>query len=214
MTTTITDIPSLSEAYAAKDSPLRGIADDEQLYKPSKSINDRVSLWQGDITKLQVDGIQNAANSGLRGGGGIDGAIHRAAGPGLLKACKELGGCETGNTKVTTAFDLPSQFVLHTVGPVYSSSKKEACQEQLASCYATTLDLAKENGMKSLALCGVSTGVYGFPLRHATEIALKTTREFLEDNEEAFERIVFCNFGQKDVDVYTELAPYYFQKEQ
>lgn len=208
--TTPQDIPTLSDMYAEGKLDATSSAKQEVDFKPSSAINDKVSLWQGDITKLQVDGVQNAANKALRGGGGIDGAIHRAAGPELLKACRALKGCMTGATKVTPGFDLPAKWVLHTVGPVYDDDEVEWSEECLQSCYETTLEHAIDNKVRTLALCGVSTGVYGYPLEDATHIALRTTREMLDANEAEFDRIIFCNFSGRDTQMYSQLAPLYF----
>ncbi|KAK9894072.1 macro domain-like protein [Cystobasidium minutum MCA 4210] len=199
-------IKTLSQAY--KEGKLS--AKHSSSFKPSDEINNKVSLWQGDITRLAVDAVQNAANSGLRGGGGIDGAIHRAAGNELYDACAKLNGCKTGNTKITPGFNLPAKHILHTVGPVYSASRKAECESQLGGCYETTLQLAVDDKLKSVALCGVSTGIYGFPLGPATEIALRTVRTFLDDHASELGRVIFCNFGAKDVQQYEELVSKYF----
>jgi O-acetyl-ADP-ribose deacetylase (regulator of RNase III) len=138
------------------------------------ALNAKVSLLRGDITSLEIDGIVNAANSSLMGGGGVDGAIHSAAGPLLESACRPLGGAETGETKVTAGFALPAKYILHTVGPV------ERGDRQLRSCYRTSLDLALKHGMRTVAFCCVSTGIYGFPLKRATHIALDETRKVMD----------------------------------
>ena len=154
----------------------------------------RIELWQGDITTLAVDAIVNAANSRLAGGGGVDGAIHRAAGPRLLAACRELGGCPTGDAKLTPGFDLPAKCVIHAVGPVYSDGQHGE-PALLASCYRRALELAASHGLASLAFAAISTGVYGYPFDAATRIALPTAVEFLSAHEE-ITRAVFVFFGE------------------
>lgn len=141
---------------------------------------DKLSLIQGDITKLEVDAIVNAANESLLGGGGVDGAIHRAAGPDLLKACRPLGGCETGEAKSTPGFDLPSKHVIHTVGPVYTSRGPQESERLLRSAYTKSLDEASKQGAKSIAFPSISTGVYGYPFDLACAHALDAVGEWLE----------------------------------
>lgn len=159
----------------------------------------RIVLEQGDITKLEVDAIVNAANSRLAGGGGVDGAIHRAAGMARLQAaCRELVGCETGDAKITPGFDLPAKYIIHTVGPVYRDGAHGEPQ-LLASCYRRSLDVAVENGCKAVAFPAISTGVYGYPFEEATGLALETTTEFLRENQ-SIEKVMFIFFGQADYD--------------
>jgi O-acetyl-ADP-ribose deacetylase (regulator of RNase III) len=153
----------------------------------------RIQIVEGDITRLDVDAIVNAANKSLLGGGGVDGAIHRGAGPELLEACAKLGGCDTGEAKVTPGFNLPARYVIHTVGPVWSGGERGE-DRLLAACYRNALALALEHGLASIAYPAISTGAYGFPPDRAARIALRTVIAALTDNE-TIERIVFCCFG-------------------
>lgn len=166
-------------------------------------MKNRVELIQEDITKMKVDSIVNAANNSLLGGGGVDGAIHRAAGAELLKACKMLNGCETGNAKITKAYNLPSKFVIHTVGPIWENGSHNE-NELLASCYKKSLDLAVENNLKSIAFPNISTGVYGFPKKEAAEIAIKTVFNFLKINE-SIEKVYFVVFDDENYEIYSKI---------
>ena len=163
----------------------------------------RIQLYQGDITEMHVDAIVNAANRSLLGGGGVDGAIHRVAGPKLLDECKKLNGCETGQAKITLAYRLPSRFVIHTVGPVWHGGKIGE-QEQLASAYQSSLKLAKEHKLKTLAFPNISTGVYAFPKQLAAEIAVSTVRNFLKDDD-WFEEITFCVYDDENYAIYEKI---------
>ena len=155
---------------------------------------------QGDITRAQVDVIVNAANTTLLGGGGVDGAIHRAAGPGLLAECRDLGGCPTGEARITGAYNLPHLHVIHTVGPVwYGGGVNEA--QLLASCYRNSLKLAVEHKARSIAFPAISAGAYGYPLPAATDIAVRTTRTFLDASEHTLD-IVFCCFSPQALALY------------
>jgi O-acetyl-ADP-ribose deacetylase len=159
----------------------------------------------GDITRLEVDAIVNAANSSLLGGGGVDGAIHRAAGPELLQECRTLGGCRTGEAKITKGYNLPAKHVIHTVGPVYSGKPKDA--ELLAACYRNSLGLAKENGLKSIAFPAISCGVYGYPMKEACNIAINTTATFLKGQGQGM-AVWFVLFSTPDLQLYqSRLTP-------
>lgn len=156
---------------------------------------------QADITTLAVDAIVNAANSSLLGGGGVDGAIHRAAGPGLLAECRALGGCETGAAKLTGAHRLPARYVIHTVGPVWRGGT-DGEPEQLESCYRSSLTLASTHGIATIAFPGISTGIYGFPVARAAEIAVATTLAFLERDPADISEVTFCCFSAEDLEIY------------
>ena len=153
---------------------------------------------QGDITKLEVDAIVNAANKSLLGGGGVDGAIHRAAGPELLEECRMLNGCKTGEAKITKGYRLPAKHVIHTAGPIWNGGKR--CEaELLANCYRNSLELAVKHGLQSIAFPSISTGIYAYPIEQATAIAVKTARDFIK--EQALE-VTFCCFSAKDLEIY------------
>ncbi|KAI9669300.1 MAG: hypothetical protein M1831_000335 [Alyxoria varia] len=235
----LTEIPTLTKLYR-----LRKLAG--SFLKPNQAHNDRISVLQNDITTLKVDAIVNAANKSLLGGGGVDGAIHRAAGPGLLDECRTLDGCETGYAKITKGYNLPAKHVIHAVGPVYHKRDGELNAERLGGCYRTSLDLCKQHGLRSIAFSALSTGVYGYPSDEAAEVALTTVRRWLEQQDEdegeqdleyvkvgddeankkekedeksgeeekqantKLERVIFCNFTQKDVDAYQDILPHIF----
>src|SRR5215831_5652459 len=154
-----------------------------------------IEVVQGDITKLDVDAIVNAANRSLLGGGGVDGAIHRAAGPELLNVCRTLNGCDTGEAKITPGFKLAARYVIHTVGPVYGGhGGREA--ELLASCYRRSLEVAHDNAVKSIAFPSISTGIYGYPIEEASTIALTTVKSLLDGGTVSLDRIVFTTFSE------------------
>lgn len=167
-------------------------------------MKDRIRIEQGDITKQTVDAIVNAANTSLLGGGGVDGAIHRAAGPDLLAECRRLGGCATGDAKMTSGHKLPAKWVIHTVGPVWRGGRSDE-DELLASCYRKSLRLAADNGVRSIAFPCISTGVYGFPFERAARIAVRETVNFLELNKLP-EKVVFVCFSRPDYESYAKIV--------
>lgn len=195
------ELPTLTLLYKLKK--IVSEADEPPKYPASASLNDKISVIRQDITTLAVDAIVNAANDALLGGGGVDGAIHRAAGPKLLYECETLHGCETGKAKITDGYELPSKKVIHAVGPIFWREGSRA-PELLAGCYRNSLQLAVDNGCRSVAFAAISTGVYGYPSGEASLVALETVRKFLEDGEKAdkLDRVIFCNFLQKDEDAY------------
>ena len=163
-------------------------------------MNKRIELYKGDITKLKVDAIVNAANTTLLGGGGVDGAIHSAAGGGLLEVCKTLNGCFTGEAKITKCYNLPAKFVIHAVGPVWNGGKHNE-DELLANCYRNSLKLAIEYVVKTIAFPAISTGIYRFPLERAVKIAVSEVKNFLKANN-LIENVVFVCFEGGTFEVY------------
>jgi len=195
------DLPSWSSLVHQHSFPSQ-----ETPKEIDEKLNSKVSLWRGNIVSLEIDAYQNAANKSLMGGGGIDGAIHSAAGRKLVQETMQLGGCETGQTKISRGYNLPAKFVLHTVGPI--GEKKDLLQ----SCYRSTLDLALRHKIRSLALCGVSTGIYGYPLEKACRVALRTVRSWLatDDHADHIDLIVFVVWLEREWNVYKRHMAYYF----
>ena len=163
----------------------------------------RITYIKGDITKLAVDAIVNAANESLLGGGGVDGAIHRAAGPQLLAECRTLHGCPTGEAKMTAGYNLPAKHVIHTVGPIYSGSPMDP--ELLESCYRKSLDLARANGLRTIAFPSISCGVYGYPWQEASEIACRTCSQWLKLHPDYPMEITFCCFNDELYGIYEKI---------
>jgi O-acetyl-ADP-ribose deacetylase (regulator of RNase III) len=166
-------------------------------------MKERIEIIEGDITKQEVDAIVNAANTSLLGGGGVDGAIHRAAGPELLEETRKIGGCPTGEARVSKGYRLPAKWVIHTVGPVWAGGHKNE-ENLLAACYRNSLEAASELGVKSIAFPSISTGAYRFPLDRATEIAMSETKKHLE-TDSTIEKIVFVCFGESVLKTYEQV---------
>lgn len=206
----LSEIKTVTQLY--QDQSLKAVATTAAgavSVKSNPSYNDRIGLFRGDITKLKVDAIVNAANNSLLGGGGVDGAIHAGAGPDLLKECAQLKGCRTGSAKITDAYELPCKRVIHAVGPIYNPKKADDCENDLRGCYQTSLELATKHGCKSIAFSALSTGVYGYPSNDAAPVAIRTVKEFLEgEDASSLERVIFCTFVQKDVDAYNKWIPW------
>jgi O-acetyl-ADP-ribose deacetylase (regulator of RNase III) len=168
-----------------------------------KNVNMKIEIIRGDITKILVDAIVNAANTTLLGSGGVDGAIHRAAGPELLAECQTLGGCQPGEAKITRGYRLPTRSVIHTVGPVWSGGKRGESQT-LANCYRNSLQLAVENGIKTIAFPAISCGAYRYPIREAAQIAVETTREFLATDDK-IDKLIFVVASDEILRAYQRL---------
>jgi O-acetyl-ADP-ribose deacetylase (regulator of RNase III) len=171
--------------------------------------NNKIQVIQGDITRQTADAVVNAANETLLGGGGVDGAIHAAAGRELELACQKIyeerGGCKTGDAVITTGGNLPAKFVIHTVGPVWRGGKQQE-SELLSSAYSSSLRLASENGIKTIAFPNISTGIYGFPKEQASKIAVSTVVDFLNNNKTSIENVIFVCFDRENHELYTELV--------
>ncbi|XP_031846847.1 macro domain-containing protein PG1779 [Nomia melanderi] len=202
--TTLDQIPTLHDYLNENKAKL---TDKTNKVKKIDELAKKVSIWSGDITSLEIDAIVNAANSSLLGGGGVDGAIHRAAGANLKRECATLGGCRVGEAKITGGYMLPAKYVIHTVGPQGSG------EEKLRECYQNSLAIAKENGLRTIAFPCISTGIYGYPQGPAAKTAMTTVKDFLVKNNEAMDRVIFCTFLKTDKDLYEDLSSMYLTTE-
>ena len=169
----------------------------------------KIVVQKTDITKLSVDAIVNAAKKTLLGGAGVDGCIHRVAGEDLLKECRTLGGCETGQSKITKGYKLPAKHIIHTVGPILRKVGENDAKKLLKSCYTTCLELMKEHELKTIALCCISTGIYGYPNDKASKVAFNTVVEWMDNNPGVLDQVIFCIFLPKDLELYTDLMAEY-----
>ncbi|XP_061546702.1 ADP-ribose glycohydrolase MACROD2 isoform X4 [Phycodurus eques] len=185
--------------------------EDGKLLTGGGGLNEKVSLYKGDITVLELDAIVNAANSSLLGGGGVDGCIHKAAGSCLYDECQTLNGCETGKAKITCGYDLPARFVIHTVGPVARGHVGPTETSDLTSCYQNSLGLVKEYGLSTVAFPCISTGIYGFPNEPAGDIALNTVKSWIEENPNTITRVIFCVFLETDFTIYKKKMSIIFE---
>uniref|UniRef100_A0A1B6IAR3 Macro domain-containing protein n=2 Tax=Homalodisca liturata TaxID=320908 RepID=A0A1B6IAR3_9HEMI len=168
-------------------------------FSSNPSLNQSVSMWAGDITTLEIDAIVNAANESLMGGGGVDGAIHRAAGPQLKAECATLHGCPTGQAKITGGYKLPAKYIIHTVGP------RGEKPDLLKSCYQNCLEILRKENLRSIAFPCISTGIYGYPQENAAKVALTTVRKFMDQHPDSIERVIFCLFLKEDIEIYSRL---------
>ncbi|XP_052369959.1 ADP-ribose glycohydrolase MACROD1 isoform X1 [Oncorhynchus keta] len=179
-------------------------------FKRNEALDKKISLFSGDITKLEIDGIVNAANKTLLGGGGVDGAIHRTAGPLLRSECAELQGCETGEAKITGGYGLPAKYVIHTVGPIAMGKVGEEERSRLRDCYHHSLQKATDTKLRTVAFPCISTGIYGYPPEQAVHVALETVRKYLDEHHEKLDRVIFCVFLPTDKELYLKNLPLYF----
>ncbi|KIP08253.1 hypothetical protein PHLGIDRAFT_104670 [Phlebiopsis gigantea 11061_1 CR5-6] len=215
MKVALADVPTLRQLYQLKQ--IVPAATSAAKYKSSGNLLDRVSLYQGTITGLEVDSIVNAANRSLLGAcklntrALVDGAIHAAAGPELVEECRTLDGCNVGDAKITRGYELPSKHVIHTVGPVYSASGVGRCAELLASCYRRSLEVTAQHNLRHIAFPSISTGVYGYPVEAATLIALEEVRKFMASEDGSkIKRAIFVVWSNQDKEIYEQLIPLYF----
>ncbi|PFH48124.1 hypothetical protein AMATHDRAFT_87318 [Amanita thiersii Skay4041] len=204
----LSEIPTLAQLY--RDSVLHPPVSAKRSCHAS--LLDRVSLYQGDITRLKIDAIVNAANKSLLGSGeGVDGAVHKAAGPGLFSECRRLRGCPTGRAKLTRGYDLPACCIIHTVGPAYNSFEGQDYATQLASCYKLSLEIAASNSLRHIAFPAISAGRFCYPIDEASHIALNEIREFcLSEAGKKLERIILVAFRESAYEVYKSIIPEYF----
>ncbi|XP_053179245.1 ADP-ribose glycohydrolase MACROD1 isoform X2 [Scomber japonicus] len=191
-------------------TPTAAAGSEKSKYPRNEKLDKKISLYSGDITQLEIDSIVNAANNSLLGGGGVDGAIHRTAGPLLKKECASLHGCETGEAKITCGYGLPAKYVIHTVGPIAQGGVGEVQKKALRSCYKNSLQTATTNGARSVAFPCISTGIYGYPPEQAVHEALATVREYLEEHHDKVDRVIFCVFMPTDKELYLQNLPLYF----
>ncbi|XP_073461484.1 ADP-ribose glycohydrolase MACROD1 isoform X1 [Aquarana catesbeiana] len=204
------DIPTWKDtAKKVKAKP-----SEEVKFPKNKDLIEKISLIRGDITKLEVDAIVNAAKNTLLGGGGVDGCIHQAAGQLLKHECSSLNGCETGQAKITCGYLLPARYVIHTVGPVAEGDPGPRQKEDLSNCYKNSMYLASESKLRSVAFPCISTGVFGYPSEEAADVALETIRSYLEEQKDKFDRIIICVFLEKDEEIYLKKLPEYFPLDQ
>lgn len=201
---TLDMIEPWSKYFTRQKDRLTQYGTPEEKFPKDPKLNGKVSLWTGDITQLEIDAIVNAANSTLRGGGGVDGVIHRAAGPLLKEECITLKGCATGEAKITGGYKLPAKYVIHTVGP---QGEKPVL---LQNCYNNSLSVLVSVKLRTVAFPCISTGLYGYPIEPAAHVALGTVRKFLSQCPDDIDRVVFCVFLQEDVKVYETLMQAYF----
>ncbi|XP_043993210.1 ADP-ribose glycohydrolase MACROD2 isoform X4 [Gambusia affinis] len=204
--TQLDDIPTWREENRSGNKDV-----DEKELTGGGGLGDKVSLYKGDITVLEVDAIVNAANTSLLGGGGVDGCIHKAAGCCLYDECHSLNGCETGKAKITCGYDLPARYVIHTVGPVARGHVGDKEIKDLTSCYKNSLDLVKEYDLRTVAFPCISTGIYGYPNEPAADIALGTVKKWIEENSDKITRVIFCVFLETDFAIYKKKMAIIFQ---
>ncbi|KAM5137889.1 ADP-ribose glycohydrolase MACROD1 isoform 2-T2 [Mantella aurantiaca] len=206
------DFIKLKDIPTWKDTAkkIKAIQPEEVKFPKNKDLIEKISLFRGDITKLEIDAIVNTAKNTLLGGGGVDGCIHQAAGPLLKHECSSLGGCETGQAKITCGYLLPARYVIHTVGPVAEGNPGPTQKEDLSNCYKNSMYVASESKLRSLAFPCISTGVFGYPSEDAAGVALETIRSYLEEHKDKFDRIIICVFLEKDEEIYLKKLPQYF----